>query len=75
MRRPIPKVVFSRPLNSVAGNARVATDDIGTEVRRLRDQQGDGEVRIGGAGLADRLPGKDSSVGRKLLSGREQVFD
>jgi hypothetical protein len=30
--RPIPKLVFSRTLNSVAGNARLATDDIATEV-------------------------------------------
>jgi dihydrofolate reductase len=50
--RPIPKVVFSRTLNSVAGNSRLATDDIGTEVGRLRDQPGEGVVAIGGAGLA-----------------------
>ena len=50
--RPIPKVVFSRTLNSVAGNARLATDDIATEVGRLRDQPGVGVVSIGGAGLA-----------------------
>jgi dihydrofolate reductase len=50
--RPIPKVVFSRTLNSVAGNARLATDDIATEVGRLRDQPGEGVVSIGGAGLA-----------------------
>jgi len=50
--RPIPKVVFSRTLNSVAGNARLAADDIATEVGRLRDQPGDGVVSIGGAGLA-----------------------
>jgi dihydrofolate reductase len=50
--RPIPKVVFSRTLNSVAGTARLATDDIATEVGRLRDQPGAGVVSIGGAGLA-----------------------
>lgn len=50
--RPIPKVVFSRTLNSVVGNARLATDDIATEVRRLRDQSGEGVVSIGGASLA-----------------------
>jgi dihydrofolate reductase len=43
--RPIPKVVFSRTLNSVAGNARLATDDIATEVGRLRDQAGEGVDR------------------------------
>jgi dihydrofolate reductase len=50
--RPIPKVVFSRRLNSVAGNARLATEDIATEVGRLRDRPGEGVVSIGGAGLA-----------------------
>jgi dihydrofolate reductase len=50
--RPIPKVVFSRTLTSVAGTARLATDDIVTEVGRLRDQLGDGVVGIGGPGLA-----------------------
>jgi dihydrofolate reductase len=34
------------------GNARLATDDIATEVGRLRDESGDGVVSIGGAGLA-----------------------
>jgi dihydrofolate reductase len=46
--RPIPKVVFSRTLNSVAGNSRLATDDINSEVGRLRDQPGEGVVAIGG---------------------------
>jgi dihydrofolate reductase len=50
--RPIPKVVYSRTLNSVAGNARLAADDIATEVGRLRDQPGEGVVAIGGADLA-----------------------
>ena len=50
--RPIPKVVFSRTLDSVAGNARLATGDIHAEVARLRDQPSEGVVSIGGAGLA-----------------------
>ncbi|MFE3445858.1 dihydrofolate reductase family protein [Nocardia sp. NPDC059180] len=50
--RPIPKVVFSRTLESVEGNARLATDDIATEITRLRDQPGEGAVGIGGADLA-----------------------
>jgi dihydrofolate reductase len=50
--RPIPKVVFSRTLNSVEGNARLATDDVATEIDRLKHQPGDGVVSIGGAGLA-----------------------
>jgi hypothetical protein len=52
--RPIPKVVFSRILDSVSGNARLATDDIATEVARLRDQPGEGTVGIGGVDLATR---------------------
>ena len=44
-----PKVEFSRTLTSVAGNARLATDAIATEVGRLRDQPRDeGIVGIGG---------------------------
>jgi dihydrofolate reductase len=50
--RAIPKVVFSRTLHSVEGNARLAVDDVGSEIARLRDQPGDGVVSIGGAGLA-----------------------
>ncbi|WUC03919.1 dihydrofolate reductase family protein [Nocardia sp. NBC_00565] len=44
--------MFSRTLNSVAGNARLATDDLATEVGRLRRQPGEGVVSLGGAGLA-----------------------
>jgi len=50
--RPIPKVVFSPDAEFGAGTARRATDDIATEVGRLRDQPGEGVVSIGGAGLA-----------------------
>jgi dihydrofolate reductase len=52
-------VVFSRTLNSVAGNARMATDPIATEVARLRDQPGEGVVAIGGAGLAGATIAED----------------
>ncbi len=57
--RPIPKVVFSRTLSSVAGNARLSTDDIATEIARLRDQPGEGEVGIGGAGIAAAAVAED----------------
>jgi dihydrofolate reductase len=50
--RSIPKVVFSRTLTSVVGNARLATEDIATEIDRLRHEPGDGVVSIGGAELA-----------------------
>lgn len=48
----LPKVVFSRTLTSVEGNARLATDDLATELGRLCDQPGEGVVSIGGASLA-----------------------
>lgn len=57
--RPIPKVVFSRTLTSVEGNARLATDDVATEIARLRDQPGDGVVSLGGAGLAAAAVAED----------------
>jgi dihydrofolate reductase len=57
--RAIPKVVFSRTLTSVEGNARLATDDLATEVGRLRDQPGEGVVSIGGAGLAAEAIAED----------------
>ncbi|WP_068273772.1 dihydrofolate reductase family protein [Aldersonia kunmingensis] len=50
--RAIPKVVFSRTLDSVEGNARLATDDVATEIARLRDEPGAEDVGIGGAELA-----------------------
>lgn len=49
--RPIPTVVCTGPLTSAAGNARLPTDDIATQVGRLRDQPGEGVVSIGEASL------------------------
>ncbi|MBL1074262.1 dihydrofolate reductase [Nocardia sp. 2] len=49
---PVPKVVFSRTLTSVTGNARLATDDFPTELARLREQVGEGPIEVGGAGLS-----------------------
>jgi dihydrofolate reductase len=50
--RPIPKVVFSRTLIAVEGNARLATDDLAKEIAGFRDQPGEGVVSVAGAGLA-----------------------
>jgi dihydrofolate reductase len=50
--KPLPKVVFSKTLTSVEGNARLATDDVATEIERLRSDSGEGEIAIGGATLA-----------------------
>jgi len=46
----LPKVVFSRTLTAVEGNARLATATIEEEVARL-----EGDVAVGGAGLAAEL--------------------
>ena len=52
--RALPKVVFSRTLKSVEGNARLAEDDPADEVARLQAQPG-GDIGVGGAGLAAEL--------------------
>lgn len=45
--RPLPKIVFSTTLTEVEGNARLATGTLAEELAAL-----DGDVGIGGAGLA-----------------------
>jgi dihydrofolate reductase len=47
----IPKVVFSRTLDSVRGNARLARDSVAEEVTEALEAT-DKDVAIGGAGLA-----------------------
>jgi len=47
----IPKVVFSRTLDSVQGNARLAEKSLAQEVAAALDAT-DKDVEIGGAGLA-----------------------
>ena len=47
----IPKVVFSRTLDSVQGNARLANASVADEVAAALDAT-DKDVEIGGAGLA-----------------------
>lgn len=49
---PLPKVVFSRTLSEVRGNARLATGTLADEIARLRDEPGEGSIGIGGATLA-----------------------
>jgi dihydrofolate reductase len=50
--KPLPKVVFSRTLSAVRGNARLATGSLAEEIARLRAEPGQGEIAIGGAALA-----------------------
>lgn len=49
---PLPKVVFSRTLSAVQGNARLAAGGLVDEIARLRAEPGEGEIAIGGATLA-----------------------
>ncbi|WP_415954014.1 dihydrofolate reductase family protein [Streptomyces sp. KLOTTS4A1] len=48
----IPKVVFSRTLSEVRGNARLASGSPAQEIARLRAEPGEGDIAIGGARLA-----------------------
>jgi dihydrofolate reductase len=49
--KALPKVVFSTTLQSVVGNTRLASDSVGEEVSRLKEQPGK-DIAVGGAGLA-----------------------
>lgn len=46
-----PKVVFSKTLEKVEGNARVVRDGVAEEVAKLKEQPGK-DMDVGGAGLA-----------------------
>jgi dihydrofolate reductase len=48
---PLPKLVFSRTLDRVEGNARLAAGDLAEEVERLT-RETDGDVGVGGANFA-----------------------
>jgi len=49
-----PKLVFSRTLEKVEGNARLVRDSAAEEVARLKEQPGK-DLAVGGAGLASSL--------------------
>jgi dihydrofolate reductase len=48
----LPRVVFSHTLQSVQGNARLASASLAGEIERLRAEPADGDIAIGGAALA-----------------------
>jgi dihydrofolate reductase len=48
----LPRIVFSTTLDAVEGGARLATNGIADEVAALRAQPGEGDIGVGGAGLA-----------------------
>ncbi|MGV9731084.1 dihydrofolate reductase family protein [Streptomyces albogriseolus] len=56
---PLPKVVFSRTLTEVKGNARLASGSVAEEIARLRQEPGEGEIAIGGATLAAEAAAAD----------------
>jgi dihydrofolate reductase len=57
---PLPKVVFSRTLTEVEGQAtRLATGTLAEEIARLRAEPGEGDIAIGGAELAAQAAAAD----------------
>jgi dihydrofolate reductase len=50
----IPKIVFSKTLEKVEGNARLVRDGVGEEVAKLKEQPGK-DLAVGGAGLASTV--------------------
>jgi dihydrofolate reductase len=55
--KPLPKVVFSRTLSAVQGNARLASGGVAEEIERLQAEPGEGDIAIGGATLAAEAAG------------------
>ncbi len=49
--KALPKIVFSRTLEKVEGNARLLRDNVADEVVKLKQQPGK-DLAVGGAGLA-----------------------
>jgi dihydrofolate reductase len=47
----LPKIVFSKTLEKVEGNARLVRDGVAEEVAKLKEQPGK-DLSVGGAGLA-----------------------
>lgn len=54
--KALPKIVFSRTLDAVEGNARLARDVVAEDIVRLKEQPGK-DLEVGGAGLASVLAG------------------
>jgi dihydrofolate reductase len=52
--KSLPKVVFSKTLEKVEGNATLVRDGVAEEVAKLKEQPGK-DLAVGGAGLASTL--------------------
>jgi dihydrofolate reductase len=50
----LPKIVFSKTLEKVEGNARLVRDGVAEEVAKLKEESGK-DLAVGGAGLAATL--------------------
>jgi dihydrofolate reductase len=50
----LPKIVFSKSLDRVEGNARLVREVVAEEIMELKEQPG-GDIGVGGAGLASSL--------------------
>jgi dihydrofolate reductase len=54
--RPLPKIVFTRTLTQVQGErVRLAQGTPAEELERLKTEPGEGDIGVGGAGLAAEL--------------------
>jgi dihydrofolate reductase len=49
-----PRIVFSKTLEKVEGNARLVSDNVAEEVAKLKEEPGK-DLAVGGAGLASSL--------------------
>jgi dihydrofolate reductase len=52
--KSLPKIVFSKTLEEVVGNARLVRGGVAEEVAKLKEQPGK-DLAVGGAGLASTL--------------------
>jgi dihydrofolate reductase len=52
--KALPKIVYSKTLETVEGNARLSRGDPVAEVRELKEQSG-ADIAVGGASLASTL--------------------
>ena len=61
----LPKILFSKTLEQVEGDARLATRGAAEEVAELKAQPGK-DLAVGGAGLAATLTKLDVRLPRRL---------
>ncbi len=57
--KPLPKLVFSRTLSEVQGNAQLFSGGLAEQIERLRAEPGDDEIALGGPTLASEAAALD----------------